>query len=414
MKKLFNNSTKGNETTSKSKRKFLKTFSFTSLALLMGAAGVFAFAPLGTSPSVASANEIETTTASGLGLDPKNDPVVYTTESGLKIKQSKGKIENTITTTTNTNYSYTQDLSGYFYITMGKFTGTIYNSNNLTSTYSVSNQEINWLIIGRGAGFEFSDSTPAGNSVNNDRAKQEIAIMENYMPISMNTIPYHSDIPDNCFLMLSEKLLGQSPFNSTATHDVLYEGFTGCTIIQNSGCYGNRYRYYGNVHTRETGSQSWTLSNNKGGDLYKYINNLFSKNSSTGAIEGENKINFSQAQANLIVPQQLYTYYSNGEGYNYAETPSTDGGTYYTMFPLAYRAAHSSTKQNFCIEDYLKTTSTQVACLIGSTKSFHWWLRSGTASHSSLVMHVRPDSAIVGYNSSDFLGVRPAFVIKGV
>ena len=64
------------------KSKFLKPFSFASLALLMGAAGVFAFAPLGANPSLASASEMVdqiNTKADGekikyapsaLGLDP--------------------------------------------------------------------------------------------------------------------------------------------------------------------------------------------------------------------------------------------------------------------------------------------------------------------------------------------------------
>ena len=90
MKKLFNNSTKGNDTqnkSSKSKRKFLKTFSFTSLALLMGIAGTMAFAPLGANPNaLATTSETEYTTEQGLITPKADDPTLYTTESGLDIK----------------------------------------------------------------------------------------------------------------------------------------------------------------------------------------------------------------------------------------------------------------------------------------------------------------------------------------
>ena len=224
MKKLFSNSTKGNDTqnqTSKSKRKFLKTFSFTSLALLMGIAGTMAFAPLGVGTqgsTLANASQIETTT-SGLGLDPKTDPVVYVTESGLEIKKSNGKYTSTTTTTTNTGYTYTQDLTSFYYFTMGTFSGTIYTAKNRTDTYEVSNEPVNWLIIGRGE-FNFYDDSPAGIAIKNESSKHEIAVANNlYLPMDMQSIPEGPDneIPDNCFLVLSEKLLGQSYFNTTGS-----------------------------------------------------------------------------------------------------------------------------------------------------------------------------------------------------
>ena len=79
------------------KSKLLKSLGFASLAILMGAAGVFAFAPLGASPSVANASELETTTTETGGLIvPKNDdPVIYTTESGIDIKWSNYSLTGT-------------------------------------------------------------------------------------------------------------------------------------------------------------------------------------------------------------------------------------------------------------------------------------------------------------------------------
>ena len=120
------------------KKTFLKSLSFTSLALLMGAAGVFAFAPLGASPNnLANANEMVdqiNTKADGenikyapsaLGLDPENDPVIYTTESGLEIKYGGIDLNNSLASG--------KPLSGYPYFTMGTYNG-----------YAV-----NWVIIGR-------------------------------------------------------------------------------------------------------------------------------------------------------------------------------------------------------------------------------------------------------------------------
>ena len=115
----------------------------------------------------------------------------------------------------------------------------------------------------------------------------------------------------------------------------------------------------------------------------------------------------------MIVPQKLYTYYSNGEGYNHQETPSTDGGTYYTLFPLAYRAAYPSTYQNFCIEDYLPNPSQRVASFINSNQSFHWYLRSGAPLKSQYVSLVYPNGGFeLTHSIFNLFGVRPAMVMK--
>ena len=126
------------------KRKIFKTLAFSSLALVMAAGGIFAFAPIG-----ASASTPPPTTTTGLGLDPKNDPVVYTTESGLEIRMSNAnKFSGTVTTTTNNGYTYTQDLTSFYYFTMGTWSGSIHSvvSGDRTATFSVSNAPVNWKI----------------------------------------------------------------------------------------------------------------------------------------------------------------------------------------------------------------------------------------------------------------------------
>ena len=140
-----------------------------------------------------------------------------------------------------------------------------------------------------------------------------------------------------------------------------------------------------------------------------YINNLFSKNNSTGAIEGENNLGFSQEQANMIVPQQLYTVYHNTSSY-LLETPSTDGGTYYTMFPLAAR--YSSVTQNFVIEDYLSSGNEMVACLIGSNQTYYQHLRSGLPNSSQQLTYAIGINAIAAGTVHNYFGVRPAFVLR--
>ena len=375
----------------------------------MAAAGIFAFAPIG-----ASASTPPPTTTTGLGLDPKNDPTVYTTQQGLEIKKSNGYISGSVTTTTNRGTNYTQDLSGFYYFTMGTFSGTIYTAKTKTDTYTVTNEPVNWLIIGRGE-FNFYDDTPAGSDIQNDINNQEIALQGCYLPLSMSSIPQNEEIPQNSFLVLSEKLLGQMYFNSTGiiNNEFYQPSYTPSNLVLAKSQYGNRYRYIGNKDTTSNGEQSWTTNNNTGGSLYNYINNLFSKNNTTGAIVS-NGLGFSDIEANMIVPQQLYTYYSNGGSYHYQETPETDGGTYYSMFPLAHRDAHSTTYQNFCVQDYLSTIKQSIATLIGSqtNQSFFWWLRSGYSTGNDVASDFFPSGEFYGNNVRHANGVRPAFVMK--
>ena len=456
MKKLFNNSTKGNETqsqSSKPKRKFLKTFSFASLAVLMGIVGAMAFAPLGaTSPQLANANEmIESTTTSGLGLDPKKDPIVYTTESGIEIRMSNAtQYTGTSTFTTNTGTSYTQNISSFYYFTMGKYSGTIYTGSggSNTANYSVSNANVNWIIIGLGANTTyfldsvaanlfsawktnmenvnnnyankttggayffketFESTTPAGSAINGVVPSKSY-VMEKVkasIPVNPGNL---NEIPAGCMLVISEKLLGQMAFtlkNNKINNGCNNNSTLGHYIVFSSEALGSRYRYIANASNSSSGTQSWTISGNMGGSVYNYMNTLFSKNTSGTILQ--NGLGFTQAQSDLIVPQQLYTNYHSGSAW-LRETPSTDGGTYYTMFPLAYKGANSGVSQSFCIETYLTSNTVRLTSLIGSTQAWPQWLRSGTGLWGAGYVHA--NGGLGGFNVDCSLGARPAMVMK--
>ena len=417
------------------KNKF-KVLGFASLALLMACTGTFVFAPLTT-----SAHE-EPTTTTGLGLDPKNDPVVYTTESGLEIKMSNAnKFSGSVTTTSNRGNKYSQDLSSFYYFTMGTFSGTIYTAKTQTDAYEVNNEPVNWIILGVGShsnAFVESVSNYLFSAIKNhdylfedgeyffDNQHETFSPAGSLIDSTVNTKTYlmgkvkdsikvHTDIPKGCMLVLSEKLLGKMYFNSTGSINYAYD--SSDYLVENmfigNGYYGNRYRFYGETNAH-TGTQSWNTTNNSGGSLFNYINNLFSKNNSTGAIEGDNKLGFTKAQADLIVPQQLYTIYYDGTS-TYQENPSTDKGTYYSMFPLADNSSYaSSIYQNFGILDYLDSDAKRVACLIGSSQSDYWWLRSGSNTICRYGRNVVPNGELYvdGYNVKNSLGVRPAMVMK--
>ena len=419
------------------KRKIFKTLAFSSLALVMAAGGIFAFAPIG-----ASASAPPPTTTTGLGLDPKNDPVVYTTESGLEIKMSNAdKFSGTVTATTNRGASYTQDLTSFYYFTMGSYSGTIYTGEggSTTASYTCTNEPVNWIILGVGShstafvesvsnylfstiknnDYLFSNGeyyfdnqhetfSPAGQLIDST-----ISAKTYIMGKVKDSIVVNTEIPKGCMLVLSEKLLGQMYFNSSGAVNYYCAVVDPIYQCSGSGVYGNRYRYIGQSST--TGIQSWTTSGNAGGSTYNYINNLFSKDVSGTILS--NSLNFTSTQSSLIIPQQLYTCYYDGSNYM-QETPSTDGGTYYSMFPLACKAANTSIVQNFCYENYLTETTQRVATFIGSTQSYTWRLRSGakgSSSYSSFVPHILASGECYTAGAQtvqNSVGIRPAMVMK--
>ena len=376
--------------------------------------------------------------ATGLGLDPKNDPVVYTTQSGIDIKISNAKeFTEEITVTTNKNVSYTQNLSNFYYFTMGTYSGTFYTGETQTTTYTVNKEPVNWIILGVGShssnfiesvtdylfstirdnnflfencesyfNNQYETDSPAGKLIENT-----ISLKTYLMGKVKDSIKVNIEIPKGCMLIMTEKLLGNWYFNSKgAANSYFYSGNSQMNITQGDGEYGSRYRFIGNLDTVDAGKQTWNINGNAGGSFFNYINNLFSKNTSGTILK--NGLGLSQVQADLIVPQQLYTYYNTGSAH-LQENPTTDGGTFYTMFPLAYRSANTNINQNFCIEDYLKSGAQSRAVLIGYNKLHVWRLRSSHYNYHYYVHAVYPDGGVgAGGHCANSQGVRPAMVMK--
>ena len=232
------------------KSKLLKSIGFASLAILIGFGTTMAFAPLGASASVANASEMIdqiNTKADGenikyapsaLGLDPENDPVIYTTESGLEIKFGGITVNGTLTS---------GKLTGYPYITMGT-----YNS-----------KAINWVIISKsnniGTGLDYylfktwltktgltfsqyfssngyETSTPAGATIKTDvESKSYVADKPAVVLPAADLVPINTSLADNTVLALSETILAKSYWNtsSSGTPTTLQSSMT--TIYNNSG-----------------------------------------------------------------------------------------------------------------------------------------------------------------------------------
>ena len=131
-----NNCEKAAKSVGLSKTKFCKSVFVGCMAAFMGLMTIVGgCAPTQNNNKIGESVSGEVVeTSSGLGLDPKNDPVVYTTESGLEIKMSNAdKFSGSVTTTTNTGTTYTQDLTSFYYFTMGTFSGKVYTAKTKTN-----------------------------------------------------------------------------------------------------------------------------------------------------------------------------------------------------------------------------------------------------------------------------------------
>ena len=199
-------------------KKFLKIFAAASLALITCATTLLATAPFGTSAASAavesetasSANlaqeiaEYKADIASGkikyapsaLGLDPENDPVIYTTSSGLEIKKSNA----TPTSTPNGEFTNTA-LNGYSYVTMGEYNG----------------YAINWLICGLPKVIG-ETTTPAGAAINAELDKNFF----HTSPMANTSGSYYdTTLAANNFRLISECVLGTSTGVTLAESDTV-------------------------------------------------------------------------------------------------------------------------------------------------------------------------------------------------
>ena len=404
------------------KSKLFKTISFSSLALIMGIAGTMAFAPLGAAP-LASASTIDqiNTKADGenikyapsaLGLDPENDPVIYTTESGLEIKFGGESVNNSLPSGA---------LSGYPYFTMGTYDGYAVNwviigrnTNDTVFTSAITNYLFsNWKTTTniksspfptKGYYFfnnTYETTTPAGSAINGVvPSKSYVADVTK----ATKSVVANAEVPSGCVLAISECCLGYSYYNCTSSASSKYDA----TGSQN---YGSRYRYISTSGSSDTQGVTFSYSTNPG-TLYSYINNLYDTN-----------LGLTTTQKNMIQSQKLMTAYVNGAT-AYLDTYDTDGNTLYKLFPLAgfkqgsyWADSNNPGDENFIISTYLNSAALRKAYQIGATTSITYWLRGSEPTYSASARGVGDTGSnvqgeIYGNWARYNFGVRPAGVFK--
>ena len=205
----------------------LKHFSTFCLASFIALLTLFGTACTPTQSNTNQNTSTTTTTVqsapSALGLDPENDPIIYTTESGLEIKY--GGIDLNASLASGA-------LQGYPYFTMGTY----------------SNKPVNWVIIGRNSNVTtfnnpfsaklfsswlstnnvfaqyfknnfYETSTPAGSAINSSTASNGF-IQDTAGAVSLSSVKDNdSEIPSGCVLAISEYCLGSSTYGSTVNYN---------------------------------------------------------------------------------------------------------------------------------------------------------------------------------------------------
>ena len=222
------------------KSRFFKIFGGLSLATLITCGTVLSFTPFPTHANTNSNNKNlsaqEQLLNGTLELDSENDPVIYTTTSGIEIKFAMTPITPATSTTPDHAGQATSPsgLSGYAYLKMG-------NYNWIVIGYHPSNTCINLTYNGV-INFELSDylkspnkyinnsftealvdfSTPASVAVQDDAIKQIIRLtMLNFVLDYSYASPNETELDPGEFLVLCQDTTGNSLFGN-----VLYESST--------------------------------------------------------------------------------------------------------------------------------------------------------------------------------------------
>ena len=188
------------------KKTFIKAFGLTSFVLLIGFAEIMAFVPLTTTKA-----EIQMKTMHRL-ISPKlDDPIIYTTESGLDSKWGNAAPDTASSSLSSGN------LAGfpYFTTTSGSTTYTwviIGRNSNVTSlntavqsylfsTWKTHNPSNDWKFGNSFFSSIYETSSPAGNLIDSTITTKTY-VMDN-KTFSISGVVSNSEIPSNNVLVLA-------------------------------------------------------------------------------------------------------------------------------------------------------------------------------------------------------------------
>ena len=351
----------------KRKSKF-KILGFSGLAMLMACTGVLSFGV----NTIGRAQEQPITKPAGLIIPKADDPVIYTTESGLNIKWGND-LPNTYSSSLGSG-----NLMGfpYFTTTTGSttYTWVIIGANEdvkkslfydfTANLYSKWKTNFN-TVSGTFANYYFSNndsSSPCGALIENTISSKTFIVDK----VWNSLIKSSSEIPSSCALVLSNDVLGTGTYNN------------GVEVV-----HGNEYYavYYGNVNIAVTMNGYYT-------------NKSFGLSSI-----------YSQIQQSSICTKYARCYIPE---FQYSENNTTTPKYYnHYFFPLA---AHSDS--SFYYGDYL--TLSQMSCTSAQ------FLRGNHVATYEKMGYPNGYTTILAENATSLSesrvkstsGYRPAFVMK--
>ena len=237
--------------------KFTKIFAGVSLATLITCGTVLGFAPLASTnntinPTIANSSAISQT-LTGLITPHEDDPIVYTTESGINIKYSLNSI------TTSPGFGTNSGLGGYCYFTTNDGTNDyvwviIGKSPDVSTNYRVDYNIANWISTSEYRGSlrdeflnnQYETASPAGELVSTIFSENEHVIGDDILS--------NDEIPSGCVLCLANGSVASGAFttdglktasvpkiNYTIAHtDYYYDStYTHALAVAMSGYYTN-------------------------------------------------------------------------------------------------------------------------------------------------------------------------------
>ena len=350
-------------------KKATKILAGGGLALMFGLGTLFGVlvAPMNLTHATTSGSEelsnVEQST--GIKLNPKTDPVIYTTESGIDIKFGAATLSN-------------GDLTGYTYITMGSYGGEPLNwviiGKSTNGFLSNTINGIAWYLTGLAGSSTainnwistcYENATDAGVAIDKSGVMGAPIVGINSFSFSSKEVS-NVEIPSGCVLCLSEYCLTSSDFDSRNGQSAMgdYSGNT-CTLknVMVDMCYRN----------------------------------------SNGVMASS--LGFTTKQMSLIQNISLKTAWKSGLT-----------TTAHYVFPLATAKGKTSGNyynQNFKIETYLKEEALRRAYSIGTQTYQHYWLRTGSPDYDYMACRIFYSSgSLSDYYAYYSHYVRPAFVLK--
>ena len=395
------------------RKKSFKVFGVTGLALVMGAGVLFGtvFAPVGATSTSISGNLAAAAqsadSAQGLITPHEDDPVLFTTESGLEIKWGNVKTNTTLASGALAGYPYFKTAEG-----SKSYTWVIIGRNPSLSTATLKwNEAIysTWITnTGHATVNEFITNqkdvvSPAGQAIEND-IQNDYLFYEDHLSFSLSNVTSNSEIPEGSVLCLANDIIESANYTTIYTaKDVSYSN--GAEIILKMPRLN--YSYLGGVL-----------------EAY-YTNNRF----------GLNHIKHDIQSVTLYSKGYTFSSVSTGTVGGYSCTIDTcaesSTSSAYHIFALSTGATTTYGTEQFNWATYL-TNDTAKGC------SSDWWLRTPnsvtggatrinsnwpyTFSKVSTANCIDTEGLLVSCsintvvkstsNTLDSRGVRPAFCLK--